>query len=319
MSQAQGRLLRLRSEAYVFASVNPEDAQASASNIMSRLANFRSYTYLHEFEELPMEQAPKEVQEHFARGDLGVRAVVPEDASGEASEEQPPVELNFSPGLEPKQGDFVCRLRSATYVLVQAPSNDPDATWQELKQALSGPAAISVAEPVVDVMLPKDAPADVLLWVLYGAADRVVVPLWPEQYIDRPELATAWKEGPARAEPRRPYRGAYVRVVAVHPEHVRGMTCRIWHFRRDDTPGIGTVYGKYPVDVAVSVPTEERTPHVHSFSEISLRDWRPGLLFYNRTAEDGCPLSYLGERLEQYWAPKRWVPAHVWRSWLGDS
>ena len=310
------RLLRVRSEAYVYAEVDPQDLQASAGNIMKRLASFRSFTYLHPFEEVNAEEVPPVVQEHFQAGSVGVYAAVPEQGDEEEAE---PVRLRFHGGGPPSPGEWLCRLPSATYVMVDVPMEDVEDTWRSLKEQLGGPQALSLAEPDVDVLPLEQAPEDVYLWVLYGAADRVVVPLWPEDQIERPEQMLAWREAPARLESREPYRGAYVRVVAVHPPQFRGMICRKWHLRRDEKPGIGTVRGKYPVDVAVSVPSEKRTPHIHSFDSISARDWRPGLVFYSQTDEDGCPVSSLGRRLEEYTAPRQWVPEGTWRAWLEDE
>jgi len=317
------RLLKVPSEAYVYAEIDPNDVQASASSIMAKLAGFRSFTYLHPFEEVGEEEAPAEVRQHFETGDLAVYAAVPEQEEGEADDESP-VCLHFQGITEPEPGEWVCRLHSATYVMVETPAGAIHALpqreiWRSLKQQLGGPQAISMAEPDVDVLPIEKAPEDVRLWVLYGAADRVVVPLWPPEEIDEPERVMAWREAPSKLEEPQPYRGAYVRVVAVHPEHLRGMLCRRWHARRDDKSGIGTVHGRYPVDVAVATPSEKRTPHIHSFDSVSAHDWRPGLVFYSKTDSDGCPLSYVGDRLEQYYTASGWVPEPTWRSWLEDE
>ncbi|MGQ9555304.1 MAG: hypothetical protein ACUVWR_14485 [Anaerolineae bacterium] len=308
---SERRLIRVPSETYVYAKVNPEDADSSAASIMLKLAGFRSFTYLRPFEEVALVDAPAEVLQHFQNETQATDSGQEEAAEGEA-----PVVLQFQEGVEPREGEWLCRLHSATYVMVVALAGDVSGTWRAVKQQLGTRSAFSLATADVDVLPYKAAPEDVRLWVLYGASDRVVMPLWPAEEIDNPEKATAWKSGPAMAEERQPYSGPYIRVVAVHPQHVRGMLCRMWHARRDEKAGLGTVYGKYPVDVAVSVPSEKRTPHIHSFDWISPRDWRPGLVFYGVKDEDGCPLDYVGERLEQYCVANNWVDEPTWRRWL---
>ncbi len=312
------RLIGVPSETYVYAEVDPKDVQTSATNIMTKLAGFRSFTYLHPYEDVDPKDAPPEVREKFESGNM--TRDFPEMEAPADEEDEEPIILHFQDGAEPGAGMSLCRLRSATYVAVETDPEDVEGTWKAVKGLLGTPRAVSSAVPDVDVIPLSAAPEDVRVWVTYAAADRVVMPLWPEDQIENPERVTAWREAPYRIEERQPYSGAYFRVVAVYPEPVRGMLCRMWHQRRDDSPGIGTVRGKYPVDVAVSVPTEKRTPHVHSFSSVETRDWRPGLLLYSKTGEDGCPLSYVGERLEAYCYPKGWVPEGTWRAWLeGDG
>lgn len=308
------RLIAVPSETYVYADVDPEDLQKSASNIMQKLAGFHSYTYLHPYQDVDPAAAPEDIRRRHESGTL-VREFPTEEEPAEEGDEEP-IELHFGEGAQRKADMAVCRLLSATYVSLDAPADDVGKTWATLRGLLGTPYAVSVAEPDVEVVALAAAPEDIRLWVLYGATDRVVVPLWPEDQIEEPERVMAWKNAPFRADTSEPLTGPYIKVVAVHPEHTRGMLCRMWHQRRDETPGIGTVHGKYPVDVAVSVPTEKRTPHIHSFSTVETRDWRPGLVFYTKTADDGCPLSYVGERLEQYAVPKRWVAEKVWRGWL---
>lgn len=310
------RLIRVPSETYVYAEIDPDDLQKSASNIMLKLAGFRSFTYLHPYEEVDPAAAPEDIREQYESGNLARQFPLEEEPSEDDEEE--PIDLSFTDGAQPQAGMAVCRLHSATYVAIEAPE-DPEKTWEAVRALLGTQKAVSVAEAEVQVVPLERAPEDVRLWVYYAAADRVVVPLWPEEQIEDPERVMAWKDMPRKLAQPEPYTGPYVRVVAVHPEHVRGMLCRMWHQRRDESSGIGTVRGKYPVDVAVSVPSEKRTPHIHSFSSVATRDWRPGLVFYSRTDEDGCPLSYVGERLEQYCVPRGWVSEKVWRSWLKDE
>lgn len=310
------RLIGVASETYVYADIDPEDLQKSASNIMQRLAGFRSYTYLHPYQDVDPADAPEDIRQKHESGTLTRRFPTDEDLVEEAEGDEEPIELSFTQGAKPAAGMALCRLYSTTYVSIDAPADDVEKTWLTLRGLLGTPYAVSVAEPAVEVLPIPAAPEDVQLWVLYAGVDRVVVPQWPEEYIEEPERVMAWKDYPRRADTSEPLSGPYIKVVAVYPEHTRGMLCRMWHQRRDETPGIGTVHGKYPVDVAVSVPTEKRTPHIHSFSSVETRDWRPGLVFYTQTGEDGCPLSYLGDRLEQYAVPKQWVPEKVWRGWL---
>ncbi|MGI6208152.1 MAG: hypothetical protein ACOYEW_08045 [Anaerolineae bacterium] len=309
------RLIRVPSETYVYAEIDPDDLQQSASNIMLKLAGFRSYTILYPFEDVDPGAAPEHIREQFESGKLERQPIPDEEPATEEDEE--PIELIFTEGAERKAGVAVCRLRSATYVAIEAPKDDETKSWEAVRGLLGTTKAVSVAEPEVEVVPLEKAPDDVQLWVLYAASDRVVVPLWPEDQIENPERVWAWKEMPQQLHQPEPYSGPYVRVVAVYPEHVRGMLCRMWHQRRDESPGIGTVRGKYPVDVAVSVPSEKRTPHIHSFQQVETRDWRPGLVFYTKTDEDGCPVSYVGKRLDEYCVPRGWVPEKVWRAWLG--
>ncbi len=308
------RLIGVASETYVYAELDPEDLQKSASNIMQRLAGFRSYTYLHPYQDVDPADAPEDIRRMHESGTL-MRQFPTDEEPAEDGEEDP-IELVYTEGAQPATGMALCRLHSTTYVSLDAPADDEAKTWVTLRGLLGTPYAVSVAQPQVEVLPIERSPEDIQLWVLYAAVDRVVVPLWPEEYIEEPERVMAWKDYPSRADTSEPMSGPYVKVVAVHPEHTRGMICRMWHQRRDETPGIGTVHGKYPVDVAVSVPTEKRTPHIHSFTSIQTRDWRPGLVFYTQTDEDGCPLTYLGKCLEQYAVPKQWVPEKVWRGWL---
>jgi len=312
------RIIRVPSEMYVFTEIDPEDVQLSAKNIMTALGSLRSFTYLHPIEEVAYDEAPKEVRKHFENKDLAVYAITPEDTDDEGEDAQEPISLRFAEATEPSKGEWLCRLHSSTYVTVDADPEDAQATWQQVREQLGGPTAVSIAQAEVEVLSPKAATEDVYTWILYGAVDRVVVPLWPSEVMDDLDNLWAWKEAPLKIEERAPYRGAYVRVVAVHPEHVRGMQCRMWHVMRNDKSGLGTVRGKYPVDVAVSVPSEKRTAHIHSFHSVKNQDWRPGLVFYGRTDEDGCPLNILGERLEQYYTEKGWVNEQTWRSWLED-
>jgi len=321
------RLIRIPSETYVYAKVTPEDSQTSAANIMLKLAGFRSFTYLQPFEEVVLADVSEEVLRHFHAENR--TADFPRDealASGgagggegeDADETEVPVCLHFLAGLEPREGEWLCRLRSATYVMVSVPAEDTEGTWKTVKEQIGTPRSLSLADADVDVLPVAAGPEDVRLWVLHGATDRVVAPLWPAEMIDSPEKATAWKAVPGTLEEIQEFSGPYIRVVAVHPEHVRGMICRMWHSRRDEKAGLGTVYGRYPVDVAVSVPSEKRTSHVHSFDWVSNRDWRPGLVFYGVRDSDGCPLNYLGDRLERYSTANGWVDEPTWRGWLGE-
>lgn len=309
------RLVGVASETYVYAEIDPEDLQKSASNIMQRLAGFRSYTYLHPFQDVDPADAPEDIRQKHEGGTLTRQFPTDEELREEEGDEDP-IDLRFGEGAPATAGMALCRLYSTTYVSLDVPAEEVEKSWLTLRGLLPTPYAVSVAQPDVEVLPQNNAPEDVQLWVLYGGVDRVVVPLWPEEYIEEPERVMAWKDYPGRANTSQPLSGPYIKVVAVHPEHTRGMLCRMWHQRRDETSGIGTVHGKYPVDVAVSVPTEKRTPHIHSFSSVEARDWRPGLVFYTKTDEDGCPLSYLGDRLEQYAVPKQWVSEKVWRGWL---
>lgn len=310
------RIMKVPSETYVYAQIDPSDSQATAGNVMLRLAAFRSFTYLYPYEEVEPEALPAEARLLLEPRPEAVSGAVADEAAEEAEE---PINLRFPEGVDVKAGEWLCRLPSATYVAVDAPVDDVEATWRAVKAQLAGRDAVSLGEPDVFIVPMDQAPEDVHLWVIYGAADRAVVPLWPEEAIDDPEKAMAWRNTPATLEEPQPYRGAYVRVVAVYPEHVRGMQCRRWHVRRDEKPGIGTVRGKYPVAVAVSVPSPTRTPHIHSFEEIRPRDWRPGLVFYDMVGDDGCPISYLGDRLDGYCSDEGWVDEPTWRSWLGTD
>jgi hypothetical protein len=308
------RYIRVPSDTYVFAKVDPSDTQATAANIMLKLASFRSYTFLMPTEEVSLDQVPAEARAHW--GERPETASAPVASAADMASDEP-IDLRWPGGSAPAAGDYLCRLPSATYARVAVPAEDIDGTWKAVKAELRSPRSASIGAPEVYPIRPADAPADLHRWLTYGASDRVVVPLWPEQYIDEPDKAVAWMNLPRTLEQVLPFEGAYVRVVAAHPRHVRGMLCRRWHVRRDDKAGLGTVYGKYPVDVAVAVPSAKRTPHIHSFDEIKMQDWRPGIVFYNDKADDGCPRDYLGERLEPF-RSDGWVNARTWRQWVED-
>jgi len=310
------RCLRVPSDTYVYAKIDPADLQATASAIMLKLAGFHSYSILMPFEEVSRDQVPAEaLQKWEARPELAHAT----EGSGAAGSDEEPIVLHFPGEVELPAGEYLARLPSATYVEVDTSPDDVEGTWKAVKQGLRGPRSVSVGVPDVYVIPVKEAPPDLYKWVLYGAADRVVAPAWPQEQIEDPEKATAWQDLPATLEQILPFSGPYIRVVAVAPKHTRGMLCRIWHGRRDDKEGIGTVYGRYPVDVAVAVPSPKRTPHIHSFASVRMQDWRPGLVFYDKQDEDGCPISYLGDRLEEYVSDEGWVAEPKWRSWLASE
>ncbi|MHB0878557.1 MAG: hypothetical protein ACYC5O_21170 [Anaerolineae bacterium] len=310
---ARTRYVRVPSDTYVYAKIDPADVQATATGIMVRLAGFHSYTFLTPWEEVSLADVPAEALEHWgARPETMSTAAL--ESGGDADEE--PIVLHWPAGTEPAAGEYLVRLPSATYSRIEVPADDIEGTWKAVKADLRSPRSASVGVADVYVLPLKQAPGDLCQWVLYGATDRVVVPLWPEDQIEDPEKIDAWKGLPATLEQILPFSGPYMRVVAVWPEHTRGMLCRIWHARRDDKPGLGTVYGRYPVDVAVAVPSPKRTPHIHSFENVRMQDWRPGLVFYNQPGEDGCPISYVGERLDQFCSDEGWVAEPKWRAWL---
>jgi hypothetical protein len=310
------RWLKIASESYVWADIDPEDSGASAAKIGLKLVRTHSFTFINPYEDISPDDVPEEaglLAENANRAPGATRR----GEADEPEEQEEPIHLRFADGVERKAGNHLCRMRSATYISVGNPIEDERGTWQEVRRQLSLRETQSWPEADVDV-LPLSAASPVLLtWLSYGAADRVIVPLWPPYAIDDPDKMMAWRGIPATLEAPAAYAGDYLRVVAVYPEHVRGMTCRIWLERRDGTPGMGTLSGRYPVDVAVSVPYAKRCTHIYSFEEIRKPDWRPGLVFYGQTDSDGCPVSYLGERLERYNASTRQVVEPVWRAWLG--
>ena len=299
--------LKVPSETYVWAEIDPDDNGLSAARIGLKLARTNSYTNIYPYEPVADAAVPEEARQAAAQASP---APEEEEATDDA------LDLSFADGAEATAGNHLCRLASATYVRVETPLDDAQATWQEVKRQLALPETQSVPDSQVEVLPLSAASPTMRVWLAYGAADRVVVPMWPPFAIDQPEKILAWRGIPVTLETPEPCQGRFLRVVGVYPEHVRGMTCRIWQERRDGSPGLGTLFGRYPVDVAVSVPSARRSTHIYSFEHVRKPDWRPGLVFYGSTDGEGYPLSFIGERLSQYYCSTHKVVEAVWRAWL---